>query len=412
MPRPTPRATTSSSPPGATPRPRAPDPGRRLLAHELAHVVQQSAGAGTEPRVSAPGDAGERAADRAARAVSTGGAAGDVRTAGPVAAVQRQPAGAEPERDLRPSLWFLMSMGRLTIAGFPLGRATLGETDVSMLKGHAAVLKGLLATDPGGRVMVTGHTDATGTAERNTALGLERAAAVRAELMAGGLAGSLIGIESAGSGQPAVPSKGEEPANRRAVVAYLPAPRIPGMGAPGAGLPGTFSPGAAPPPPGPSAPRTDGWPKGPVLEPWKPNCALYPALCGQATGPIRPEADKGPAGLWKEPPPPPRTRPALERFFDDQPLLRLLPPELRKKAVDGLVKGTDKVPGAIVDKVEGLDPQTADLLKAVLTALWKYMNGQKWEPPPPPPERAPPPSTYSFPRMPGEVLPTIPIYSW
>jgi hypothetical protein len=42
-------------------------PGRRLLAHELAHVVQQHGAPSTGPlRVTAPGDAHERAADRAA----------------------------------------------------------------------------------------------------------------------------------------------------------------------------------------------------------------------------------------------------------------------------------------------------------------------------------------------------------
>lgn len=63
--------------------------GRRLLAHELAHVVQQSRGAGT-----APGPAHEAAADAAARAVAAG--SGPVST-GPAAArgIQREPLSAE-----------------------------------------------------------------------------------------------------------------------------------------------------------------------------------------------------------------------------------------------------------------------------------------------------------------------------
>ena len=50
------------------------DQGRRLLAHELAHVVQQSGatGAPSGVRMSTPGDAGEREADHAATQVSAG----------------------------------------------------------------------------------------------------------------------------------------------------------------------------------------------------------------------------------------------------------------------------------------------------------------------------------------------------
>src|SRR5262249_35163159 len=47
------------------------DPGRRLLAHELAHVVQQGRGGSHSPSPF-PGSSLERAADRAAAAVSPG----------------------------------------------------------------------------------------------------------------------------------------------------------------------------------------------------------------------------------------------------------------------------------------------------------------------------------------------------
>ncbi|GJG89709.1 hypothetical protein tb265_48900 [Gemmatimonadetes bacterium T265] len=67
--------------------------GARLLSHELAHVLQQEdAGPAREARVGAPGDAHERAADRAA----AGGGVAPV--AGAPAALQREPAtrGAAP----------------------------------------------------------------------------------------------------------------------------------------------------------------------------------------------------------------------------------------------------------------------------------------------------------------------------
>ncbi|HEU0298744.1 MAG TPA: DUF4157 domain-containing protein, partial [Longimicrobium sp.] len=60
------------------------DEGRRLLAHELAHVVQQSARPPTAGplRLGRPGDATERAADEAAREVTSAGAESRV-SAGP-----------------------------------------------------------------------------------------------------------------------------------------------------------------------------------------------------------------------------------------------------------------------------------------------------------------------------------------
>lgn len=64
--------------------------GDRLLAHELAHVVQQRAGGdGAGARaLGRPGDAAERGADRAADAVARGQAAGEVGSA-PAGVVQR-----------------------------------------------------------------------------------------------------------------------------------------------------------------------------------------------------------------------------------------------------------------------------------------------------------------------------------
>jgi hypothetical protein len=67
--------------------------GDRLIAHELAHVVQQGGRAGAGPlTVGAPGDAHEREADAAASAVASGGRAG-VEGAASGGAVQRDLAG-------------------------------------------------------------------------------------------------------------------------------------------------------------------------------------------------------------------------------------------------------------------------------------------------------------------------------
>src|SRR5262249_5291201 len=85
--------------------------GRRLLAHELAHTVQQDGveAAGTALRIGSRGDAHEREADAAADAVASGGARAGPRPSteartGSAAAVRRQPTDTprQPKDDPRP----------------------------------------------------------------------------------------------------------------------------------------------------------------------------------------------------------------------------------------------------------------------------------------------------------------------
>lgn len=70
--------------------------GQELLAHELTHVVQQSAGVvgsgGSAMRVNAPGDQFEQEADAMARQITSGGGG-----AAPAAGVQRQELPEEEE---------------------------------------------------------------------------------------------------------------------------------------------------------------------------------------------------------------------------------------------------------------------------------------------------------------------------
>lgn len=82
--------------------------GRRLLAHELAHVVQQSRSAPASPhRVSQAGDPAEAEADRSAEAVMSGGRAGSLSPAVP--GLQRKP---------------LYETGQLVEAAIPLNLLT------------------------------------------------------------------------------------------------------------------------------------------------------------------------------------------------------------------------------------------------------------------------------------------------
>ncbi|HEX7796392.1 MAG TPA: OmpA family protein [Vicinamibacterales bacterium] len=69
-------------------------------------------------------------------------------------------------------------------------------------------------------VTITGHTDTTGPAESNIALGLSRASLIRDRLVATGLGLSLISMESHGEADLLVPTPDEtpEPRNRRVEV--------------------------------------------------------------------------------------------------------------------------------------------------------------------------------------------------
>ncbi len=69
-------------------------------------------------------------------------------------------------------------------------------------------------------VSITGHTDTTGTASANVALGLRRAELVRDLLLAAGLAGDLVEVASHGETNPVVatPDNTAEAQNRRVEV--------------------------------------------------------------------------------------------------------------------------------------------------------------------------------------------------
>ena len=73
---------------------------------------------------------------------------------------------------------------------------------------------------PGGEIVVTGHTDRQGPLEANDALSLERAQAIRDQLIERGLRADLIEAVGRGEREPLVPTDDEvaEPRNRRAVI--------------------------------------------------------------------------------------------------------------------------------------------------------------------------------------------------
>ncbi len=87
---------------------------------------------------------------------------------------------------------------------------------------QAAVTEAVAAAKTQGsvRVLVTGHTDTTGSASYNQALSIRRATSVKTEMVRQGLPDGTIAIEGKGFSDPAVPTGPgvREPLNRRATI--------------------------------------------------------------------------------------------------------------------------------------------------------------------------------------------------
>lgn len=170
--------------------------GRHLLAHELAHVVQQTGSASR--------------------------------------AIQRQPSpDAETDTfrlppfrptDLREEASPLLAsaLSSTTVDRFVLGSAEIPKEGEESLRYAARQTLYFLHKYPLSTVHIAGHADRVGTEERNLTLGQERADAVRAFLEGEGVPADLIGTESKGESDPVAPTKDEraEPRNRRVNVFF------------------------------------------------------------------------------------------------------------------------------------------------------------------------------------------------
>lgn len=113
-----------------------------------------------------------------------------------------------------------------TLAGMPVAPqrfllyfdagVTLTAESKTLLDGIPAIVK--TRTDV--EVTVVGHTDTTGAAPANVAVGLRRAALIRDLLVAQGVGADVIAVASHGESNPVVPTPDEtaEPRNRRVEV--------------------------------------------------------------------------------------------------------------------------------------------------------------------------------------------------
>jgi hypothetical protein len=127
--------------------PGTPD-GRRLLAHELAHVVQQGAHGGARPgeiTIGEPSSPAERAAEQAADAVARGGSAPPLAASvAPAATVHRAPSNASSTEALHQDLieQYRRDMG-LPPGGIDASGQQVGPTDQEIRFG--GLLEGWLA---------------------------------------------------------------------------------------------------------------------------------------------------------------------------------------------------------------------------------------------------------------------------
>jgi outer membrane protein OmpA-like peptidoglycan-associated protein len=203
--------------------------GRQLMAHELAHVKQQSSAhaSATQLRVGEPSDDSERAADQTAQQVLHGEAlhatSAPSRAAHVAPVLRRQLAlgGDDPVLEVGTTSPLAASFaGSLSLDAFGFNQSELTESHVKSLEEHAKRILNLLKHYPNSFITITGHADAVGSEESNQELGQKRADAVLSELAKNGVPSEIMRASSLGETLPEVKTKKAEPRNRRVEIFF------------------------------------------------------------------------------------------------------------------------------------------------------------------------------------------------
>lgn len=219
--------------------------GRQLLAHELAHVVQQdkpSAGMAQAADYESEANAASHRAAKGERASVT-------LAAPPVIQKQALP-GSAPAADLTESASPIMAaaIGSVTLDGFETGKADISADNRTKLARTADTIIKLFRKYPASTIRVIGYTDAVGQESDNQVLGQARADSVQAALLDMGIPGVSVHTESRGATEPVVKSKKSEPRNRRVEVRFEPSRLLHGAFSQGLTLsPSLTQPTATPP---------------------------------------------------------------------------------------------------------------------------------------------------------------------
>ncbi len=191
--------------------------GQKLLAHELAHVVQQQRPSGGAVKTGQHESEAASASDRVVR-----GEKAAVSLAAPVS-MQRQPLpGGIPDVDLTESASPLLAsaIGSVTLDGFVTGKADISGANQAKLARTVETILKLLKRYPASKIHVLGYTDAVGQETDNQALGQSRADAVHAALVDLGIPDVAIEAESRGAADLVVKTTKGEPRNRRVEVRF------------------------------------------------------------------------------------------------------------------------------------------------------------------------------------------------
>jgi outer membrane protein OmpA-like peptidoglycan-associated protein len=343
--------------------------GKKLIAHELTHVVQQTA----EHPLSQSGEGKSSSAELEATTNSVKAVSGlpaHVSHQVSPSSVQMQKKD-DPDMVSLPSLedrllddaspYMASMLGSLTIEQFGLGKADIPRKDELELRRTAQRINKLLVRYGASKVYVTGHTDRVGTEENNAALGRERAGAVKAVLAEEGVPTDVIEADSKGETMPAVETRDEkpEPRNRRVVI-YFATRKLPKIDL---GLGSELKP--------------------PSLLPKPPINLKVPPEKNIPDDNTRPRPE-----LWKSIPPPLKgstPKSALELFHENvtdrlvKPLVKPFSENVQKwlleKARDAVEAGVTKGFETAVDKLE-TDAGTKEMLKKTIEAAIKQKYGQ------------------------------------
>jgi outer membrane protein OmpA-like peptidoglycan-associated protein len=158
--------------------------GRALLAHELAHVVQQPEAVSPARLVGDASGTAERQADGMAAAALSGVPSTIGRRVAPTGALHRWPTRGFGDPD--PSRAFDVSMANgSTFSGFASDGVELTEDHRSQIAAFKRKITKLLAVSPESRLTIVGHIDADDTEAQKKHLGQRRADAVMAALGTG-----------------------------------------------------------------------------------------------------------------------------------------------------------------------------------------------------------------------------------
>ncbi len=193
--------------------------GRQLLAHELAHVVQQQNASGTKSYESKY----ETEAREASRKVLNGQPAA-IRLAAPLGVQRQDLPELNPDVDLASSASPTMAavIGSVALDDFTTAKADLSAPNQSKLNRTGETIKKLLKRYPASAIRVIGYTDAVGQESDNQILGQSRADSVQVALVQMGIPAEAIHTESHGANDLLVRTNKAESRNRRVQVYFEP----------------------------------------------------------------------------------------------------------------------------------------------------------------------------------------------